>query len=653
MRWKKTLVAIGFAGAAALVFGRNLAGVWEFTIDDAFIIFRYAENLLKGAGIAFNPGGPPTEGVTPVLWLFLVAGGRGLWIDPRLFVKVLGTLSGFGLVLFVLLAGRPAGRTRPPGPGWGVGAAALVLAAWAPLAVHSVSGLETSLAALLVFALFLESAREAGPRFGRFGLLGLLLSMLRPEGAILVLLLGGAGLRRAGRGALRNFSLSFLLPGAVYFTARAFYFGLLLPLPILIKVFGGGASAPGERGWAQLSSLLLGPGLFWLPLTIAGLLLAVPPGRKGAGLREGACALLVMLALMAAPRHIMGYEWRFFFPFLPPLLLLSGLGAEALCARMRLPAACAALLLGPALWFGLRSAPETLAAWRGYARGLRRAHLALGTELRNLASPLRRTGDSSGAEPRPSPLLAIGDAGAVPWRSGWRSLDSFGLNDPRIALSGRHDPESILDEDPDVLVLLSGDHGAFVPLLPWEGPLEAAARTAGYRTAHKLAFADRYHLFVLARPDSPFLGRLRAWRPPLPESGSALLGGKEAGSFAERIPSDPEARAIPGERSFPEGLRIHGLRLSRRTVFFDLSLDRPQRSDLLIALRAGGDTKGRRLDFRTWHDLRRLPPSSTLRCWRRLPEESSGELRLGLYDLRRGTFLRDARGRRFLRLQRP
>lgn len=46
--------------------------------DDAYIFFRYAANLLGGAGPVWNPGEPPVEGYSSPLWLGLLAGAGGL-----------------------------------------------------------------------------------------------------------------------------------------------------------------------------------------------------------------------------------------------------------------------------------------------------------------------------------------------------------------------------------------------------------------------------------------------------------------------------------------------------------------------------------------------------------------------------------------------
>src|SRR5437868_12804254 len=46
---------------------------WPEVIDDAYIVFRYARNFVRGDGIAFNPGGARVEGFSTVAWFWLSA----------------------------------------------------------------------------------------------------------------------------------------------------------------------------------------------------------------------------------------------------------------------------------------------------------------------------------------------------------------------------------------------------------------------------------------------------------------------------------------------------------------------------------------------------------------------------------------------------
>ena len=85
----------------------------DFLLDDAFISFRYAQNLVEGHGLVFNPGGPgePVEGYTNFLWVLLMAAGMVVGIEPELLSRVLG-LACFaaGLLAVAVPLGRQSFR---------------------------------------------------------------------------------------------------------------------------------------------------------------------------------------------------------------------------------------------------------------------------------------------------------------------------------------------------------------------------------------------------------------------------------------------------------------------------------------------------------------------------------------------------------------
>ena len=77
-----TWLALALAAIAIVVFGAALRQTWPYTVDDAFIWFRYAQNLAAGHGITFNPEGPRAEGYTGFLWLWVMAVPHGLRSGP-------------------------------------------------------------------------------------------------------------------------------------------------------------------------------------------------------------------------------------------------------------------------------------------------------------------------------------------------------------------------------------------------------------------------------------------------------------------------------------------------------------------------------------------------------------------------------------------
>lgn len=100
--------------------------------------------------------------------------------------------------------------------------------------------------------------------------------------------------------------------------------------------------------------------------------------------------------------------------------------------------------------------------------------------------------------------LAISDAGAVPYFSRWWTLNLVGLNDARIATTGRRDPAWVMAERPDVVVLASPRTNRVEPWdwNGWEPALYDACLAAGFVRVALRRFADDYWLWVMARPDS-------------------------------------------------------------------------------------------------------------------------------------------------------
>ena len=92
----------------------------------------------------------------------------------------------------------------------------------------------------------------------------------------------------------------------------------------------------------------------------------------------------------------------------------------------------------------------------------------------------------------------------MPYFSRWWTLDLIGLNEATIATTGRRDPEWVLAQQPDVVVLASPSADRVEPWdwNPWEPSLYDACMAAGFARVGLRRFADDYWLWVLARPDS-------------------------------------------------------------------------------------------------------------------------------------------------------
>ena len=213
---------------------------FRYTVDDAFISFRYARNWVEGAGLVYNPG-ERVEGYTNFLWTVLAALPIRLGLDVEWFMKIAGLGAGVALIFAVWRYGRARLGGRPL-----VSLLPLPLAASGALALWSGAGLETSLFTLLLFAGVAAAAGERGRKpFLRSALFLARATLTRPEGALVFAVVAAERFAARRWEALRD-----LLPGIIVFLAvlvpfeawRIAYYGDPLPNTWYAKS-GGGAWA--------------------------------------------------------------------------------------------------------------------------------------------------------------------------------------------------------------------------------------------------------------------------------------------------------------------------------------------------------------------------------------------------------------------------
>ncbi|MEO7867087.1 MAG: hypothetical protein ABIU54_05555 [Candidatus Eisenbacteria bacterium] len=474
-------------GIAATVLWR----LWPFTVDDTFITLRYARHLASGLGLVWNAGPVHDEGYTSPLWTVLLALPHVIGLDGEGSAKLLSLLTHLGAIAACAALARVAVRTAGPDtPTRATWYAPLLYALYPAAAVHAVSGMETAAFTLALTALAWCAARALESRAAlhpwRLAALALATGLTRPEGNVAALVVLGTlawMLERAERvRLLRALVLCWVLPGALYFAWRWNFYGELLPLPFYSKMAGVAPWAGAARVFEFLRDMALGIGV---PLAF-GLALTPRP------LRPALAGALSILLFYLFPEHVMGFHVRYLVPVAPILFALAGagfVGVERL-TRMAGPSLARvsgvvggllALVCAGAL---LSRAPATIASRRMYADGFDRAHRSLARELSTL--PIGR--------------IAISDAGIIPYRSDWPTLDMVGLNDRHIARTHDRSPQSVLGFQPDVLVLASQDSARFIPFHwnQWEGPVLGVALAEGFLLAARYRFHDGYWLWMLA-----------------------------------------------------------------------------------------------------------------------------------------------------------
>jgi arabinofuranosyltransferase len=495
-RQRFSVGALLFAGGAA--FALQLRYVWAFTADDAFITFRYAQNWVAGHGPNFNVDGPRAEGVTSFGYLLVCAIPQLLGIDAVAFAKAIGVASALATAWLAARLARELGEGSKLAAAF---AAALSLGFYAT-AIHAASGMETLLAAALLTALVHAHVRP-GASGSEIGALSLAAGLVRPElnvAAGLLLALALSRGRAPQRAALaRGAGLAYLLPGAIYFAARAAYYGHLLPIPFYEKIAGGPLFPAADSVIAFGRMLLAGGGALFLTVGTA-----LAPRR----FEPAWLAILAVMAVGLLPDPVMDFDFRYCMPAAPVAFAIAGAGfaqiaqlvAEWRPVRAPIPVlAVVAIALVAASSY--EPARDALRERRAYGEALAGTHVRLGHVL----------ADYRGTAAAAPPLLAIGDAGAIPYYSGLRVIDTYSLNDPAIAIEGRDEPAYVLDQRPDLVVVVSEQGREFHA--HWanrhDGPLFEACRARGMQPAVILTFSARSFLYVMAQPGSEIARHLQ------------------------------------------------------------------------------------------------------------------------------------------------
>lgn len=457
-------------------------------LDDAYISFRYARNLVDWGELSFNPGEVRVAGYSNPLHVLLSAGLYRLVGEDALYaaVAVISALAA-GAALWLV-----HDRLRRQSGDLIAAIAALAFASSPSIWLHTTSGLETGLVLSAQSAAWILSrnmVRRAPPAWT--SLAGYLVSIavltaLRIDGFVLPAILAAYFVVQ-GRPRL---ALSTVLTiGAVFGSLALFYYGYYGdPLPNTVYAKASGTLtqrmvfalpflpdiAAREGMWPAIFGILLGPviafkavrsspapravlrfaralplecvvlvGLFGYYLLVGGdvfyerfLILAFPVGA--------ACLLEGMQALRTRPR----WQWVVF-------------GAIALCPLATLAAD------DRFTWVD-----DKYDAW-----------IVLGRFL---------------GERHPGASMAIDAAGKIPYFSKLRSLDMLGLSDRHIAREppreganrvpghNKFDPDYVLGTRPDLIVAWIEKDGD----LAW-GMDRAKWRAAGYRIKYLLSSVPR------------------------------------------------------------------------------------------------------------------------------------------------------------------
>ena len=425
---------------------RQIAGAVGFPLDDSWIHLHFARNLAEGAGFAYNPG-RPVAGSTAPLWTLLLAAGAAVLGPSLALAKALGVAAALGAAL---LTRRAAAAFGAPAP---LALLAAVGLLWTgPMAWGALSGMEVTLAALLVAAALLAHARD---RLVWSAAWAALAALARPEAVLLVPCLALArplGARRlAAFGAL---TAAALLPMVLF---SLWTVGAPYPATAAAKVEGGLLGWLGGLREPLAVTLLARPWRFlaewvgWLARTHGVLPLALVPGlvlawgRGGRALGAVGLVLLVHplgMALLAPYRGPAFQEGRYSIHLLPLafviLAVVAGASRWARAGRW-LPALAVAAYLGAA------------------AVALAPAATRYGWAVQNINAMQVHLGRWLDAHVTPRARLAVNDIGAIAYFSRREVLDLMGLVTPEVIPYRRRGEggvvEYLLETCPDHVVI--------------------------------------------------------------------------------------------------------------------------------------------------------------------------------------------------------
>lgn len=446
-----------FWGVAALTLIPLTVLAWRFAVpaEDAVILYDYARNLATTGVISYGGHATPIEGATDFLWMLLIAVGARVGAPEFATALVLTLVATAGLCR---LFRRTVDR-------W-ILLAALLATPFLYASLSGFSAIAFSAAFVLALSLALSGDIRVYPAV-------LLLSLIRPDGVAWGLGCVGyrlwtqSGERTVWRRELLWLFGALLVPGALYFFWRAWYFSEWLPLPFLVK-----STANPAR-------------FFFRPLSIAAALLVAVPAAVAllaGGRRRDA---ILWLGVFAAP-----------FLFYASVRLEQNIGNRFL----------APMFFGTLFLLCRQTTPRVACAFV-VAAVLTHADIT-GTTMRMVAESQSERVAMLAAELQPYPgRMLVTEAGRLAYYSRWTVDDSWGLNTPRYA----HVPIAADD-------VARGGYDLIVAHCPFEiidAPADPAPRTIRSWDNQCRAIAagikqPPYRLWIVpfADPDAGLLARV-------------------------------------------------------------------------------------------------------------------------------------------------
>lgn len=219
---KNQVLVLGLLLIAARILMYAFTG---FTSDDAFITYRYAQNISEGKGFTYNEGEKVQGTSTPLFTLVLsvVSVAFGPAAIPAA-ARSIAVAADLGTLFLLVRICAPMGSAS-------VFLAAALYALFPKVVLISVSGMETPIVVMLMILSFDCLRRNAIP--AAMFVLGLML-IVRVDAAVWVLVVLAGMIWRRESPRLADLGITAAVAGS-WFVFAALYFGSSLPHSVVAK----------------------------------------------------------------------------------------------------------------------------------------------------------------------------------------------------------------------------------------------------------------------------------------------------------------------------------------------------------------------------------------------------------------------------------
>lgn len=394
---------------AITIFIIQLFLFFNFQVDDSYISFRYSKNLIKYGVWNWNKLGENVEAYTSLTYTLLGIIPHYLNINPILFFKILGIC--FSIIPVYYLKKNNSSTDF---------LIALFFVIANPLFyIHSFSGLETPLFMLLIFLLFYYLNNKEIKENKVIYLILFLLPLTRPEGGLFSLSIILMSFYK------KDFNLKWtiilILSSLSYFIIRYNYFGYFFPNTFYVKSITSVDKSFYDIIRSNIISLE-----YYVVLIVSFFLF------KSKYIRILIINSLIILIYYNYSNLMMNYNERFNFQIVFPLLifLLYNIKNKKIFTSI--------IVLNLLILSGSIKSKSVYLS--GINMNLEESHGLLGKSLNEFKDQ--------------GLILAIGDAGMVPYFSEWETIDYIGLANNQIAQNGLT-LKYIEEKSPDLIVLYS------------------------------------------------------------------------------------------------------------------------------------------------------------------------------------------------------